>query len=134
MTLRNRDVKDIIDDCDYYYEHIELPRYIRPWRIDPKFTYNDTKKCRQLNEKRLTYHPRWRESPFDTVFSYKTNQPLQYNNFRPGSLGVAEFFSGKSNPISNPILNYKNRQNYLSNTILFIILPILIIFFCKYIV
>jgi hypothetical protein len=130
MTLRNKDIKDIIDECDYYTDHIELQKYIRPWKTDPKFTYNKNKKCRQLNEKRLIFHPRRRQSPFDTVFSYKTNQPLQFTNFRPRSFGVTEFFDGQNR--NKNLWNYKN--NLTLNTTLFIILPILIIFFCKYIV
>lgn len=74
--LRNEQVEDILDDCKFYYDTIRRPEYKRDWKIDPAFTYNDTRKCRQLEEKALMSNPRRRGGSGNNFFRYKTNRPL----------------------------------------------------------
>jgi hypothetical protein len=78
MSLRNKTIKDLLDDCDYYKDIYEMPTYIQSWKIDPKFSYNPNKKCWLLEGKRLTYHPKIRKRTMDGIFDYKTNRPLKH--------------------------------------------------------
>ena len=78
MSLTNSDITDVINDCKLYNNIIERNSYIDPWVRVPKFTYNSTKKCRDLLEKRSTYHPVGRRDfMYDKFYNYKTNQPRE---------------------------------------------------------
>jgi hypothetical protein len=77
--LRNRTINNIVKQCKFNTDTIELPKYINTWTIMPTFTYNKNKKCRQLEEKSLTFHPKTRSSRRDNIFNYKNNKPLHHS-------------------------------------------------------
>ncbi len=93
MSLRNKTLTDIIADCNFYEETIENPSYISSWTNKPAFTYNPTKKCRQLEELRLLYNPIRRENRMDKIFDYKINNPLHSND----GISKYEAFSKNNN-------------------------------------
>ena len=75
--LRNRDINNIIDDCDYYRDTIENVRHIRPWTVMPLSTFNKQKKCRQLEERSSLFNPKTRNIFFDRIFSYRSKNPAR---------------------------------------------------------
>ena len=79
MSLRNKVLADIINDCEYYEDEFERPRYINNWRVIPAFAYNNDKKCRDLEALRLTYHPIVRTTLDNNIFNYRTNNPRRKN-------------------------------------------------------
>lgn len=79
MSLRNKVLADIINDCEYYSDEIERPRYINRWKSIPAFAFHAEKKCRDLESLRLTYHPKVRTTMENNIFNYRTNNPRMRN-------------------------------------------------------
>lgn len=69
MTLTNKNIVDLIKECDYYKDSIEMPRYIKPWKISPSFTYD---KCWDLQSNRFLSNNNSKYT--DKVFDYKINR------------------------------------------------------------
>jgi hypothetical protein len=105
--LRNKTLKNIINDCDFYKDTIEYPGYIKKWHINPPRTF-DNKTCWILEYKRLMNNPKFPGRSADKIFGYKTNK----------SLGMRRRFN------MEPFIS----NNYVSNTTT-IINKLIIIFF-----
>ena len=79
--LRNKTVANMVKDCDYYNDKIEYESYIDPWKVKPEFTYNEDKKCRQLEESRFLHQPLTDARTMDNIFYYKKNLPREHFGF-----------------------------------------------------
>jgi len=78
MSLKNKTIKKIINDCDFYNDHIELPHYFNKWTNKPFKSYNDDKqKCWQLQTAKSLNSNKKRF--FDNVYNYKTNREKSGN-------------------------------------------------------
>lgn len=118
MSLRTDDINKIIQDCDYYKELIKRPKYLKEWVDRPEFTYNAYKKCRDLEQIKLTSNPIVQTDDVTNVYDYKTLQPRRL-------YGVREFFSGSQ---------HRYPYNYKKMGLIIIIITVLIYLFYKHIV
>ena len=99
--LRNKDVTQLIADCDYNHNIIERPKYPNFWTRNPKFTYNSYNriKCRDLEQQFLTHHPIKRKAQTINSFHYKTLKPLKSSTSPTylidinGTNGIKEYFN-----------------------------------------
>jgi len=107
MSIRNKDMANIIRECDYYKNLTNRDKYTGTWTMVGKSNYIN-RKCNRLLRTKLIKHPIIRNNYTDNIFSYKVNQPMMiYGKLRPK---IKEFFG----------------ENYLCNKIC--ISVILIIF------
>lgn len=109
MSIRNKDLIDIINSCKYYENEIERESYINPWRNSTKNEFSGNKRCIRLQRKRYLNDPIVREDPTDIVYSYKINQP----RYQIGKLStnIKELFE----------------ENRTQNDIVFLIISFLVI-------
>jgi len=108
--LRNKTIKNIIDDCDYYKNIIGAQTYFRPWIINPKKIYdNSGKKCWQLEEQKLRNDNNFIFNLSNNIFNYK-NTITRKNRF--AKKGITEYF------------NYSNK--YYKKTIIILILILIL--------
>lgn len=95
MSLTDRELTDIIRECDYYRDLVERGNYIDRWRTIPEEYYRGLKKCKLLEKSRLIDNPIYRREVINDVFNYKINKPMN----TPG-VHIKEFF-GTPNSNSN---------------------------------
>lgn len=94
MSIRNKDLVDIITSCKYYENDIKRDSYIPSWSIATKKNF-DNRGCVRLLRRRLTDNPIIRADPTDTIFSYKTEQPKSRDNKL--NTNIIEFFGKEKN-------------------------------------
>lgn len=135
MSLRNKTINNIVKTCKFYKDTIRLPKYISPWTTVPAFTYNN-KRCRELEEKSLAFHPVSNATRIDNIYNYKTSEPLDDStslnglNSPFGSLRLQRFPSvnarGRSRVRSNRsrIEHFNNDSNNVINIIILFLIII----------
>ncbi len=135
MSLRNKTINNIVKTCKFYKDTIRLPKYIRPWTIVPAFTYNKDKRCRQLEERSLAFHPISNATRVDNIYNYKNNEPLDDStslnglNSPFGSLRLQRFPSANTSARSRVRSRVEPFENNDSTSIINIIIFFLI-FMC----
>ena len=88
--LRNIDIKDLTNECDYYQDEHEYPNYIRSWGNNLNYPYSGNKKCRQLEEIRLTTNSF--QNNLVNIFNYKNNrlrgrrENFNYNHYTKNNI------------------------------------------------